>query len=116
MSLRRALDALSDDRETMSAAREIVAFLDEHRQEDLPISRVSRATGVSLAKSRELLEVMAGAHVVDFLGDEREPSYRLSSSPVLALEIRRFVRSSSSGDSHLQRGADRFRGRYGSGR
>lgn len=116
MSLRRALEALSDDRETVSAARQIVAFLDEHPDEALSLPRVCRATGVSAAKVREVLAVMEQAFVVDCVGGEPEPGYRLVSSPVLALEIRRFVRSMSAGDPRLQRGADRFRSRYGSGR
>lgn len=116
MSLRRALEALPDDRESLSAAREVVAFLHEHSEESVTEGRIVRATGVELMKVKRLLGIFADTFVVDFLGDSPEPSYRLASSPVLSLEVRRFVRSRTGGDARLQKGTEKFRNRFGSDR
>lgn len=116
MSLRRALAALPDDRETALAAREIIAFLSEHSDEALTDSRVVRATGIPEPRVREILDIFCRTFVVDCLGDPPEQTYRMSSSPVLALEVRRFVRSGAGSEARLKRGTEKFRGRYGTNR
>lgn len=116
MSLRRALAALPDDRESAIAAREVIAFLAEHPNESVAADRVSRATGVDVVRVRRLLGVFAETFVVDCLGDSPDCSYRLASSPVLALEVSRFLRSNVGGDARLQKGTEKFRGRYGTNR
>jgi hypothetical protein len=111
--LRKALDALPDDRETISAARVIIAFFNEHAEERVTPERISRATGLSRHLVAAVISALEEAFVLDCGGSE-EPGCALVATPILSLEIQRYLRSSPTRGSKLQRGAQRFRDRYGS--
>lgn len=115
MSFRRAIEALSDDRETVMATREIVAFFQRHRGEAVERSRVARATGVPAGRVEAILGALAGAHVIDCDRDSSTADVTYNPDSVLELEVRRFLRVSDTVGSGLRRKADRFRGRFGSG-
>lgn len=113
MSLRAALDALPDDRDTVAAAREVVAFLGEHPDEPIQPDRITRATGVSRRRVDAITAALAHGYVVDCGGDSVGSTYTFHPTPMLALEVRRFLRVSTGQESRLRRGTQRFRDRYG---
>jgi len=115
MSLRRAIMALPDDRETVSAARSVISFLSKHPNEPLSIERVARATGLAQPRADAILRALSEAFVVDCVGS-KEPTCMFAPSPTLDLEVQRFLRASSSVDARLKSSTERFRGRYGSPR
>jgi hypothetical protein len=115
MSLRRAIVVLPDDRETVLAIREIVAFFDRHRGEFVGASLVARATGVSDRRVDLVLGALSAAHVVDCDRDSSATGFTYVPDGVLELEVRRFLRQSDSVGSGLRRKTDRFRGRFGQG-
>jgi hypothetical protein len=116
MTLKRAIELLPDDRETASGFRTVVSFLQAHPDETLSPERLSRATGLSADKVELIFAAMAKAFVID-CGDESDFSAcTFTPSTVLSLEIRRFLRTGSGSGARLQRGADRFRNRYGTDR
>lgn len=112
MSLRRALDALPDDRATASELRSALSFLQAHEGEPVEEARMARATGVPEQHLHRLMQVLADAFVVDCASSECTGwVYRESS--MLKLEVSKFLRTASSSDARLQRGAERFRNRFG---
>lgn len=112
MSLRTALASLPDDRETAAAAREVVHYFSLHSTELLESARIARATGVSGDRLLEVLGTLREHFVVDFDGAD---AFTLSRDPVVALEVQRFLRTGTGPATHLQRGIDRYRGRFGGG-
>lgn len=112
MSLRRALDVLPDDRATASAARQVVAFVSAHPEDELTASRVSRATGVSADRVSEIMGILEKSFVLDCAGSE-EPAWVFSPTTLLTLEVQRYLRSSSVSGSTLQQSTERFRSRFG---
>ena|GEM_PF-995786 len=115
MGLRGAIAALPDDRDTARAVRETVAFLSAHEGEPLEARRVGRATGLDPDRLSAVLAALADARVIDFDGDPALGSLCFSPDAVLAMEVRRYLRTTSA-DTRLQRGADRFRGARGTNR
>jgi hypothetical protein len=115
MSLRRALEALPDDRATRLAAREIVAFFDSHPNQPVAPERLVRATGVPPQRVEVIIKAFTEAFVVD-CGTSSEAGCVFEPSAVLSLEVQRFLRSTTSTDTQLQRSVERFRDRYGSHR
>ncbi len=115
MSLRRALATLPDDLATRNSARSVVAYLQSHEGERFDVERIGRGTGVSLPRVESVLCALASGYVVDCDGDPRSTQCIFSPDPVLSLEVRRYLRVAGGSDARLQRGVDRFRGRYGSG-
>lgn len=115
MSLRRALSALPDDRETVTAAREVVAFLSLHPDESLDTERITHSTSLSSVRVEPVVCALAAALVIDCDGDPRLHEFTYHPDAVLSLEVRRFLKVAGGVESRLQRGVDRFRGRYGSG-
>lgn len=113
MSLRRALACLPDDRDSVTATRDIVAYLDRHQGESVDATGISRATGVSGGRIDPVLEALSQALVIDFDGEPLLSHYKYTPDPVLSLEVRRFLKASSGVDAGLQRRVDRFRGHYG---
>lgn len=112
MSLRRALEVLPDDRASVSATRGMLTFFVAHPNEHCGPDRVSRATGLPPAKIETLAQVLCETFVLDCGGSE-QPDYVFVPSPLLTLEIDRYLRSSATSDVVLQRGTERFRSRYG---
>ena len=112
MSLRRALDALPDDRATASELRSALSFLQTHQDEPVDEARMARATGVPEQHLHRLMRILADAFVVDCVGSDRT-GWIYTESPMLALEVSRFLRTASTSDARLQRGAERFRNRFG---
>jgi hypothetical protein len=112
MSLRRALEALPDDRETKSATRSVVAFFEEHPNEAVGCDRISRATGLARSRVESIVHALIDGYVID-CGGSRESACTFVPTPVLELEVRRYLRSSATPHSTLQRGTERFRSRYG---
>lgn len=113
MSLRRALAALPDDVESRAAVRGVLGFLEGHVGEPLDAERVRKSTGVSAVQLEAVLKAMQAVEVVDCDGDSRVDSFVYAPDSVLQLEVRRFVRSAGNAEQLLQRGVDRFRGRFG---
>ncbi len=116
MSLRRALQALPDDRDTLSATRDVVGFFREHPGERLDSERIMRATGVSGARLRVILDALASGFVIDCGGESGAFECEYLPNPVVAMEIERFMRTSGGAGNRLQQGAERFRQRYGTER
>ena len=115
MSLRSALIALPDDRDTKAAVREVVAYLDLHRGEQLVASRIERATGVMASRVEGVLAALSLAKVVDCDGDPRTSECVFAPDGMLDLEVRRFLRSAGVQGTGAQRRVERYRGTYGSG-
>lgn len=116
MSLRKALAALPDDRNTRTAIYKTVSFLDSHREREHDIAGIVRATGVEEQRIETVLAVFASAFVVDCDGDSRFGRYTFKPDSVLALEVRQFLRNaggSASEDARMRRNVDRFLGRRG---
>jgi hypothetical protein len=115
MSLRRALAALPDDRDTATAIREVVAFFNGHRGEAVDPMRVARATGLGEVRVAPVLRALFTASVVDCDGDSGGGKCTYEPDGALDIEVRRFLRVSGAVGGGLQRRVDRFRGSYGSG-
>lgn len=115
VGLRGAIAALPDDRDTAHAVRETVAFFASHEGEPLNAMRVGRATGLEPERLAGVLAALVDARVVDCDGDPAFGSLLFRPDAVLAMEVRRFLRTSPV-DARLQRGADRFRGARGTNR
>lgn len=113
MTLRRALATLSDDRDSVSAARDVVAYFDRHRGESLDPARIGPAIGMSGSRVEPVLKALASGLVISCDGDPLHDECTYSPDAVLNLEVRRFLKSSSGIDAGLQRRVDRFRGTYG---
>lgn len=112
MSLRRALEALPDDRDTSLATRDVVAFFAEHPNERMTPERVTRATSADSRRVQQVISALAAAFVLDCGGsDDQECMF--TPTPMLSLEIQRYLRSSPGEGAKLQRGAQRFRDRFG---
>lgn len=115
MSLRRALAALPDDRDTATATREIVALFNSHRGEALDPKRIARVTGLGEVRVSPVLRALSTASVVDCDGDSGGGECTYEPDGALDIEVRRFLRTSGAAGSGLQRRVDRFRGSYGPG-
>jgi len=115
MSLRRALVALPDDRGTLSAINGVITYLERHPDEPFDLPGITRRTGLESVRVEPVICALADAFVIDCDGDPRSTSCRYRPDSVLALEVRRFLRTSGGVDIRLQRGVDRFRGRHSSG-
>jgi len=113
--LRRALAALPDDLATRNSVRTVVAYLQSHEGERFDAEKLRRGTGVSEQRIESVLCALAQGYVVDCDGDPRFTPCIFSPDPVLSLEVRRYLRVAGGSDARLQRGVDRFRGRYGTG-
>ncbi len=115
MSLRRALVALPGDRDTRATLRGVVGYLDAHRREPVDAGRIARIAGFSEGRVGLVMQALAEAFVIDCDGDPRSANCTYSPDSMLDLEVRRFLRSSGSATTDLQRGVSRFRDRYGTG-
>ena len=115
MSLRKALAMLPDDVATRNSVRSVVSYLQSHEGERFDVERIGRGTGLAQPRVESVLSALASGYVVDCDGDPRFNSCIFSPDPVLSLEVRRYLRVAGGSDTRLQRGVDRFRGRYGSG-
>jgi hypothetical protein len=115
VSLRKALATLPDDREAVSATREILAFFASHADEYVSTERVARATRVSPHRVELILGTLVDTFVLD-CGGSGEREYRYAPDSLLALEMKRYLQTSAVPNSSLQRGTDRFRSRYGGAR
>jgi len=115
VSLRKALAALPDDRSTRSAIHGVVSYLDTHRDEPFDLYVITRRTGIDDPHIELVLRALASAFVIDCDGDPRSTPCTFRPDSVLALEVRRFLRTSGGSDIRLQRGVDRFRGRQSPG-
>lgn len=113
MGLRRALASLPDDRATVTAAREVAAFLDMHPGEPFIAERIMRSTGVSAERITPVLSAFAAAFVIDCDGDPRRDECVYHPDSVLEIEVRRFLRGADGATHRLQGGVDRYRDRFG---
>ena len=112
MSLRRALEVLPDDRASVSAARGMLTFFVAHPNEHCDADRLARATGLPPSRVESVAHVFCETFVLDCGGSE-ESEYTFVPSPLLMLEIERYLRSSATSDVVLQHGTERFRNRFG---
>ena len=115
MTLRRALAALPDDRDTRAAARQVMDLLNRHRREEFDAVRVERATGLSPMRVEPVLTALATAFVIDCDGDPRLDGFHYIPDGVLDVEVRQFLRGGGA-SADLQRRVDRFRGRHDAAR
>jgi len=115
MSLRKALVALPDDRGTLSVIHGVITYLDRHPDEPFDLPVITRRTGFDDDRIGPVICALAEAFVIDCDGDPRSTSCTYKPDSVLAMEVRRFLRTSGGVDIRLQRGVDRFRGRHSSG-
>jgi hypothetical protein len=115
VSLRTALAALPDDRGTVHAAHEIVAYMALHVGEAMPASRISRSTGLELSRVEPVLEALARFVVIDCDGDAGLSSCTFEPDAVLRLEVERYLRSGGSDTARLQSSLGKFRSRLGRG-
>ncbi len=114
MGLRSALAALPDDRDTREAVRSTLLFLVGHQGEAVDEARIARATSLDPDRLRPVLEALDHAFVIDCGVGSDPDSCTYAPDPVLALEVRRFLQAAGVPQQRLQRGVDRFRGRFGS--
>ena len=114
MSLRTTLALLPDDRATDAAVREVIAFFRAHAHEPVDASRVIRATGLPAERAEPVLQALAKGRVIDCDGDPLRESSSFDPDTMLALEVRRFLRSGDSASSRMQTGVNRYRGRQSS--
>lgn len=115
MSLRTALAALPDDRSTVHAAHEVIAYFAMHVGEPLPATRISRSTGLELSRVLPVLEALAKSGVIDCDGDSTLGSCTFEPGAVLSLEVERYLRSGGSESARLQSSLGKFRSRLGRG-
>ena len=113
MSLRTALTSLPDDRDSVRAAREVLACFSSHRGEALPPARVARIAGFARERSDPVLRALADALVIDCDGDPTSFPCTFAPDSVLALEVERFLRKGDPGTARLQSSTGKFRQRYG---
>ncbi len=112
MSLRKAIESLPDDRATVLATRQVIAFFNAHPNEWANSARIARATGVDETHVAVVLQVMAEQFVLD-CGGSNGRECRYAPDSLLAIEVRRYLQSSAVSGARLQRDVDRFRGRFG---
>lgn len=113
MSLKRALIELPDDRDSVAATREVVAYFDRHQGENVDPGRISGAIGIAALRVAPVLTALAHAHVIDCDGDPLTECCSYHPDTVLNLEVRRFLKASGEVDLGLQRRVEKFRGTYG---
>ncbi len=113
MSLKRALAALPDDRDSIRATREVVSYLDRHRGELVDAARISGAVGLADARVEPVLGALQEGYVIECDGDARHDRCSYLPDAVLNLEVRHFLQASSDVDAGLKRRVDRFRGTFG---
>lgn len=114
MSLRTALASLPDDRETAACVRQVLGYLAEHPAEPVTAARISRVVGIDQHRVDTVMSAFAKSYVVDCDGDPEVASCVFRPDSIVSMEVSRFMRSAGSSSARLQRGVDRFRGRYGS--
>ncbi len=111
MSLRRALEAVPDDRLTRTAARGVVLYLHEHRLLHVDARRIAGSTGLDSQVVQLVLSALTAGRVLDFLSDP--PGYRLVDDRVLRIEVELFLRSSQTHTESLQSNVERYRRQFG---
>lgn len=113
MSLRTALAALPDDRNTACAVREIVAFYAAHEHTPIDLKRVSRATAISAERVDAVVEALCLEGVLHCDGDPHLNGSRFDPDRVLAMEVDRFLRSAGAPHTRLQASVGRYLNRFG---
>jgi len=113
VSLRTALSALPDDRNTVHAAHEVLACFAMHVGEPLAATRISRSTGLDASRVMPVLEALAKAVVINCDGDPCLGSCTFSPNAVLSLEVERYLRSGGSNAARMQASLGKFRSRAG---
>lgn len=109
MSLKRAIEALPDDRQMRATAEAVVRYLDGHRLLHANASRIASATRQDPDHVDSVLSVLVIHHVLDCVSNP--PGFRLVSDRVLELEVARFLRTSHT--SSLQSNVERYRRVFG---
>lgn len=111
MSLSRALDSLSGDRDTEAAIRRIVALFKDHTGESFGRARVAASAGVSVELTAQILRVLGEAFVLESTGEP--PTYCFGGDRANEIEIDRFLRSSGRSAGAVRNNVEKFRNRYG---
>jgi response regulator RpfG family c-di-GMP phosphodiesterase len=111
VSLRRALEAVPDDRMTRAVVDGVVRYLNEHRVIHVDAPRIASTTHLDLPTVQRVLDALVVGGVLDFVSDP--PGYRLLDDRVLQIEIDLFLRSSRNHGDVLQSNVDRYRRMYG---
>jgi hypothetical protein len=113
LGLRATLALLPDDRATDAAVREVIEFFRAHAHEPIDAHRISRATGLSHQRVDPVIEALAQGRVIDCDGDPLKEPSSFDPDTMLAMEVRRFLRTRDNASSRVHAGVDRFRGRQG---
>ena len=113
MSLRTALAALPDDRNTAIAVREVVAFFAAHQKEPMDLDRVSRATSLGSGRVETVAQALCSAGVLHCDGDPRLKDVSFEPDHILAMEVDRFLRTSGLSTSRFQASVGKYRNRFG---
>lgn len=113
MSLRTALASLPDDRTTACAVREVVAFFAAHAHTQIEVQRLARATGMSADRVGAVVQALCSASVLHCDGDPQLDGSSFDPDRVLAMEVDRFLRSSSAPTARLQASVGKYRNRFG---
>lgn len=116
MSLRRALAAWPDDRDSVAAARAVVSFIERNRGQRFDARRIERATGLGPDVVGGLLTALVDGVVLDCDGDPRQNECTYTPDGVLEIEVRRFLKSATGVETGTRERVDRYRNRFGSGR
>ncbi|MDO8986768.1 MAG: hypothetical protein Q7V14_00890 [Coriobacteriia bacterium] len=111
MSLSRALDSLSGDRDTQAAIRRIVALFRDHAGECFSRTKVAANTGVSVELTACILRVLGEAFVLESSGEP--PTYCFGGDRANEIEIDRFLRNSGRSAGAVRNNVEKFRNRYG---
>jgi len=111
VSLRRALEAVPDDRITRAVANGVVRYLNEHRAIHVDGPRIAAMTHLDVRAVQVVLDALVVGRVLDFVSDP--PGYRLLDDRVLQIEVDLFLRSSRSHGEVLQSNVERYRRMYG---
>ena len=113
MSLRTALAALPDDRDTAAAVREIVTYFAAHPRTPIEPDRLVQATSLSSVRVEPVLRALASGRVLHCAGDPRLAPCDFEPDHVLALEVERYLRTAGITNVRLQSSVGRFRQQYG---
>ena len=113
MSLRTALAALPDDRDTATAVREVMTYFGAHPRTPIEPDRLMQATSLSSVRVEPVLAALSEGRVLHCAGDPRLAPCVFEPDHVLALEVERFLRVAGITNVRLQSSVGRFRSQYG---
>jgi len=110
VSLKKALEAVPEDRLTRITASVVVRYLHEHWHHHVDISRIVAATGQDEQRVCSVIEALLAGRVLDCVGDP--PGYKFITDRVLRIEVDLYLRSSQGHAESMQSNVERYRRMY----